>query len=191
MADEDDKSSMARLHDGDDLALNELMTRWKEPVITFCLRYTGNLTDAKEIAQETFVKVYQARYRYRPQEGVAFSTWLFRIATNLCRMRHRWKMRHPELLDVVREESAVGSTSKSNRNEDPGHTLDLKILAEDLDAAIRTLPPDLRTAFILQELHGESQANIASIQCCSAKAVEHRLARARKQLREILRDRWR
>lgn len=76
------------LQHGDELALNDLMARWKEPLVTYCLRYTGNITDAKEIAQESFVKVYQSRHRYEPRAS-AFSTWLFQIATNLCRMRNR------------------------------------------------------------------------------------------------------
>ncbi len=190
MADEEDKRNMSRLREGDDLALNELMARWKEPVVTFCFRYTGNLTDAKEIAQESFVKVYQARHHYRPQEGVAFSTWLFRIATNLCRMRHRWKKRHPEVLAADREDSDRPESSVHKQSETPVETLDRKNLAADLDAAIQRLAPDQRAAFILQELQGRSQADIATIQNCSAKAVERRLARAREHLRESLRHKW-
>lgn len=190
MADEDDKGSMMRLREGDDLALNDLMARWKEPVVSFCLRYTGNLTDAKEIAQETFVKVYQARHRYRPAESVAFSTWLFRIATNLCRMRHRWKKRHPEVLATDRENGQATEDADGSNPETPGDALDRKSLAADLDAAIQSLPPDLRAAFILQELQGNSQSDIAVIQNCSVKAVERRLARAREQLRDLLRPKW-
>lgn len=189
MADEEDKRNMSRLREGDDLALNELMARWKEPVVTFSLRYTGNLTDAKEIAQETFVKVYQARHRYRPQEGVVFSTWLFSIATNLCRMRHRWKKRHPEVLTTDR--NGDGSENPGDHDsETPGDTLDRKTLAADLDAAIQSLLPDQRTAFILQELQGRSQADIAAIENCTIKAIERRLARAREHLREMLSGRW-
>lgn len=191
MADEDDKELMSRLREGDDLALNDLMRRWKEPVVTFSLRYTGNLTDATEIAQETFVRVYQARHRYRPQHEVAFSSWLFRIATNLCRMRHRWKKRHPEVLDTDRD----GSTQRQDPDGDdlgsPEKMLDRRTLAADLDAAIQRLAPDLKAAFILQELQGRSQAEIGAIQNCSVKSVERRLARAREQLRESLRGKWR
>ncbi|MGB0154548.1 MAG: RNA polymerase sigma factor [Verrucomicrobiales bacterium] len=190
MADEDDKELMSRLREGDDLALNDLMRRWKEPVVTFSLRYTGNLTDATEIAQETFVRVYQARHRYRPEDEAAFSSWLFRIATNLCRMRHRWKKRHPEVLAADRD----GSTQRQDPDGDdlgsPEKMLDRRTLAADLDAAIQRLAPDLKAAFILQELQGKSQTEIAAIQNCSPKAVERRLARARERLREILHVDW-
>lgn len=189
MADEDDKRCMKRLREGDDLALNDLMRRWKEPVVSFCLSSTGNLTDAKEIAQETFVKVYKARNRYHATD-TAFSTWLFSISNNLCRMRHRWKRRHPEVLDVDREDSDRPESSVHKQSETPVETLDRKNLAADLDAAIQRLAPDQRAAFILQELQGRSQADIATIQNCSAKAVERRLARAREHLRESLRHKW-
>lgn len=181
---------MSRLREGDDLALNDLMRRWKEPVVTFSLRFTGNLTDATEIAQETFVRVYQARHRYRPKDEVAFSSWLFRIATNLCRMRHRWKKRHPEVLDSDREASAPAQDADGNDFGSPEKMLDRRTLAADLDAAIQRLAPDLKAAFILQELQGKSHTEIAAIQNCSPKAVERRLARARERLREILHLDW-
>lgn len=190
MSDEDDKHTMQRLQDGDDLALNEIMSRWKEPLAAFCYRYTGNLTDAREIAQETFVKVYTSRHRYRPVAGVKFSTWLFRIAANLCRMRHRWKKRHPEVFETDQETSLEQHNSHAPSGEDPRHLLDLRSLSADLDTAIRSLPADLRTAFILQELQGTSQADIAAIQNCTVKAVERRLARARAILRDLLQDKW-
>ena len=191
MADEEDKCTMERLQDGDDLALNDIMARWKEPLITFCYRYTGNPTDAREIAQETFVKVYQSRHRYKPVKGVKFSTWLFRIAANLCRMRHRWKSRHPEVFEADREKLLETQRSQAESSDDPRHSLDLKTLSADLDAAIRMLPSDLRTAFILQEVQGTSQADIAAIQNCTVKSVERRLARARATLRNLLQEKWR
>ena len=190
MSDEDDKHTMQRLQDGDDLALNEIMARWKEPLATFCYRYTGNLTDAREIAQETFVKVYTSRHRYHPVAGVKFSTWLFRIAANLCRMRHRWKKRHPEVFETDQESPLELQESHVPPSDDPRHLLDLKTLSADLDTAIRSLPSDLRTAFILQELQGISQVDIAAIQNCTVKAVERRLARARETLRDLLREKW-
>ena len=190
MADEDDKHCMARLREGDELALNDLMARWQEPLITFCLRYTGNLTDARELAQETFVKVYQSRDRFHPKEGAAFSTWIFRIATNLCRMRHRWKERHPEVLNVNRDSLCATEDLIEATEGNPRDDLERKTLAADLDAAIRELPPDQRTAFILQEMQGKTQSEIAAIQNCSVKAVERRLSRARTFLRDLLQKRW-
>ncbi len=133
---------------GDELTLNDLMARWKEPLVTYCLRYTGNITDAKEIAQESFVKVYQSRHRYEPR-ATAFSTWLFQIATNLCRMRNRWKNRHPELLEADAFSSAPQDSNRLSESGIPSDEADRRSLATDLDAAIRLLQHDLRTTFIL------------------------------------------
>lgn len=190
MADDDDKRTMDRLRHGDDLALNDLMARWKEPLVTYCLRYTGNLTDAKEIAQETFVKVYKARLRYRPTEA-AFSTWLFQIATNLCRMRHRWKKRHPEVLEADDPTQTTRNADQASTIDDPADTTDRRLLADDLDRAIRSLTHDLRVTFLLSQIEGKSHREIASIQNCSAKAVERRLSRAKEKLRSILESKWR
>ncbi|MCB1065384.1 MAG: RNA polymerase sigma factor [Verrucomicrobiae bacterium] len=176
---------MERLREGDDLALNDLMRRWKEPLVSFCLRSTGNLTDAHEIAQETFVKVYGARKRYRPT--ATFSTWLFTIANNLCRMRGRWRKRHPEVLDSDRESTTGNEASTVT---DPASNSDNADLTRDLDRAIQHLPPDLRAAFVLYELYGKPCREIATIQHCTEKAVERRLARAREQLRSLLESKW-
>ncbi len=63
---DDDRADMLRLKDGDDLALNELMTRWQKPLAAFIQRYTGNAEDALDLAQETFVRVDGSRHRYQP-----------------------------------------------------------------------------------------------------------------------------
>ncbi|MEC5129455.1 RNA polymerase sigma factor [Verrucomicrobiales bacterium BCK34] len=182
---DEDTRCMERLREGDDLALNDLMRRWKKPLVSFCMRSTGNLTDAHEIAQETFVKVYSARKRYR--QTAKFSTWLFTIANNLCRMRGRWRKRHPEILDSDQEMPSAEETAK---NSDPASQSDQADLSRDLDRAIQHLPQDLHSAFVLYELHGKSCREIATIQHCTAKAVERRLARAREKLRSLLENKW-
>src|SRR5258705_9351460 len=84
---------MLQLKGGDDLALNELMTRWQVPLVAFIHRYLGSEADALDLAQKTFVRVYQSRKSYKP--SAKFSTWLFTIASNLCRNTIRCKHRHP------------------------------------------------------------------------------------------------
>ena len=179
---------MQRLREGDDLALNELMTRWKEPLATFALRYTGNVTDAREIAQETFIKVYGARHSYRPT--AAFSTWLFGIAVNLCKMRARWRSRHPEVLASDRDDSAAAAIAGAESGADPAGETDRRALADDIDRAIRILPHQLRVAFVLFEVQGQSYRQVAQVLNCSEKAVERRLAKARERLKSQLEFKW-
>jgi len=176
---------MERLRGGDDLALNELMVRWKEPLVSFSLRYTGNLADARDIAQETFVKVYASRERYRPT--AAFSTWLFTIAMNLCRMRARWRSRHPEVLDADSDQDSDDRAAST----DPSQEVDKRALGLDLQHAISNLPHELRVAFVLYEINGMSYREIGKVVKGSEKAVERRLARAREHLRSALESKWR
>lgn len=88
-----DAELMARLANNDDLALNSLMDRWASRVTGYLFKMTGQREAAIDLAQETFIHLYQARGRYRPSGN--FSTYLFSIATNLARNHARWKSRHP------------------------------------------------------------------------------------------------
>src|SRR5882757_8340994 len=102
---EADVLAMERLQAGDDLALNEIMGRWKQPLAGYLLRQLGGHEDALDLTMETFVRVYESRHRYAP--SARFARWLFTIATNLARNHARWKERHPE----VALESKEGETS--------------------------------------------------------------------------------
>jgi len=90
-----DRSDMERLCKGGDSALNSLMDRHAEKLFHYLLRQLGNEQDAEDVAQESFVRVYQNRARFDPARK--FSTWLYTIATNLSRDRLRYRARHPNL----------------------------------------------------------------------------------------------
>lgn len=177
--------AMRRLRDGEDRALNEIMDRWQRRVTSYLLRSVGNETVAIDLAQETFVRVYQNRERYRPKGE--FSTWLFAIATNLLRQHFRWLKRHPTV-SMDAGEAGRDDPPLSERlpveNDDP---VEKDERAEIVRRAVLALPPDLREAVILFEYEDMSHEQIAGIAGCSKKAVETRLYRARSLLREKLR----
>ena len=176
---------MLRLRDGEDLALNEIIDRWQRRLTSYLLRLTGSEAVALDLAQETFVRVYQNRARYRPTG--AFSTWLFAIASNLARHHIRWRMRHPSI-SIDAEQPAIAEALSAS-DPDPSARLENNERANAVREAISRLPPDLREAVILFEYEDMSYDQIAKIQGCSVKAVETRLYRARGTLREKL-DRW-
>jgi RNA polymerase sigma-70 factor (ECF subfamily) len=182
---------MGRLAAGEDAALNELMRRWQQPLTSFLLRYTGNEADALDLAQETFVRVYQSRHRYRA--GAKFSTWLFTIASNLSRNLARWHQRHPT---VCMHSSGVndGASSLERTLASPEDTPADNAERDDLAGAVREhiqrLPHQLRTAVLLSEYQDLSHEEVARVLHCTPKAVETRLYRARQTLRESL-ARWR
>src|SRR5215510_8609199 len=102
--DEQDAQDMARLIAGHEAALNDLMARHAEKLFYYLIRSLQDEEDAEDLAQETFVKLYQSRARFNPRQK--FSTWLYAIASNLVRDRFRWRARHPHIaLDAQNEET--------------------------------------------------------------------------------------
>ncbi len=173
---------MLQLKAGDDLALNALMRLWQKPVISFALRYTGNLEDARDLAQETFVRLYENRLRYEP--AARFSPWLFAIASNLCRNHTRWRSRHPTVRGELLENEAPVSEERS-----PADNAACNDLASAVREHVQALPHDLKSAVLLFDYEELSQEEIAHVLGCTVKAVEMRLYRARHLLKERL-SRW-
>jgi len=181
--DEYDIELMRCLAEGDDLALNRLMEAWSQPLIAYLVRLTGNETTAQDLAQETYVRVYRHRLEFRPSQK--FSTWLFSIATNLARNHARWRGRHPETLlehESLRELPIAVKTASPDEQ-----TITNEHIAA-VQKAISELPQGMREVLILSTWHGMSHAEIARVQDTNEKAVELRLYRARKLLRDLLSD---
>ena len=159
-------------------AFDELMRRYKRPVLNFVYRMLGNAADAEDVAQEVFVRVFQNLRTNKP--GAKFSTWLFTLANHAAIDRLRWRKRHPtESLDSVTETST--STPATALNEVHAHEI-----GDHIAAAVAQLPADQRAALILSEYHGQSYAEIAAVMRCSEKSVEARLYRAKQTLRRQL-----
>jgi RNA polymerase sigma-70 factor (ECF subfamily) len=179
---ESDEELMARLQGGDDGALNALMERWQAPVRGYLYRYSQSEATAHDLAQDTFVRIYQHKHRYKP--GARFKTWLFTIATNLCRNHARWRRRHPtESLDEFDwDESAIIEED----NDSPADALRHREKVAAVRGAIDSLPHDLRVVTLLFEYENLSYLEIATVLECSPKAVETRLYRARQRLRQAL-----
>ena len=186
--DDADLLAMSRLREGDDIALNDIMDRWQSRLTGYLIRLTGSEATAVDLAQETFVRVYGNRFRYRP--NAAFSTWLFAIASNLARHHLRWQLRHPTIsMDAPAGSSGSLLESVQAADPDPRAHLEGAERAAAVREAIAELAPDLREALILFTYEEMSYEQIATIQRCSIKAVETRLYRARAWLRKKL-ARW-
>jgi RNA polymerase sigma-70 factor, ECF subfamily len=184
-----DNELMEELQAGQDGALSALIERWQQPLAAFVYRYMQNATDTSEITQETFVRVYQSRLRYRP--GSRFSTWLFTIAANLCRNRARWRKRHPTVpLDFGGggQDQALAplEMTPDERAQAPNEPIEERERAEAVREAIGDLPHDLKTALILFQYEHLSHQEIGAVVGCSSKAVETRIYRARQLLKKKL-----
>ncbi len=186
VTDDQDQQDMAGLAAGRDSALNALMARHAEPLLRYLIRLLQNETEAEDLAEETFVRVYQNLDRFRL--GARFTTWLYAIATNLARDRRRWHARHPQV-PLEAESGADGASLRDTlpgAERTPAEVLEAGERAEAVRRAVAALPEELRIPLVLAEYEEQSHAEIAAILKCSPKAVEMRVYRARQQLRQCL-----
>src|SRR5580704_12827554 len=149
--DQQDALDMTRLAAGQDVALNDLMARHGDKIFHYLIRQLQNETEAEELAQETFVRVYQNRARY--DNKARFTTWLYTIATNLVRDRFRWRRRHPQV-SLEAEDEHTGTTLGEKLPEPkpgPGENLLAEERANTVRRAVAKLPEDLRTVLLLVE----------------------------------------
>ncbi len=183
--DEQDAADMARLAAGHDDALNALMERHGQRLFHFLIRSLGNEEDAADLAQETFVRVFQNRKKFDPRQK--FSTWLYTIAANLVRDRFRWRARHPQVsLDAETETQSRPGEMLPAPDPSPARMLENAEQADAVRKAVSQLPDELRQPLVLAVYNDMPQAEIAQVLKCSAKAVEMRIYRARQQLRQAL-----
>ena len=184
--DTQDRSDMQRLANGHDAALNDLMERHGEPIFRFLFRMLGNEDDANDLAQETFVRVFQHRAKFDP--SARFSIWLYTIAGNLARNHHRWRSRHPNLsLEApAPDEGPALREALPDKTAAPDEKASQTECARAVRRAVETLPNDMREAVVLCEWEELSVNDAAAVLSTTPKAVESRLYRARKLLRDAL-----
>lgn len=182
---EEDAELMRRVQAGDEAAFGALMERWELAVKSVIARIVLNASEAEELAQETFVRVWQQRGKFRA--GAAVRPWVFSIAINLARNRLRWWRRRP----TVELHEWGGTAGQGSREQGAGaERLEAQERAVAVREAIAALPVELREAIVLFEYEQMSHAEIAAAVGATPKAVETRIYRARERLRAAL-ARWR
>lgn len=179
-----DESLILGVQAGDDAKLAELMHRWERPIKAFLFRLTGNTDAAEELAQETFVKVYQNSGKFSADKR--FAPWVFTIAANLAKNRLRWWKRRPTLSLSAWLEQGMEPADPEDIQQGLLQRERERLRAGLVQKAVAALPLDQRTALVLFEYEGRSMQEIAQVQSCSEKAVENRLYRARCRLRKEL-----
>ena len=158
---------------GDRGAFECLLGRHLDSVYAYIYRLTGSAPDAQDLVQETFLRVWQKAHSYRARQG-AFSTWLFRLARNLCIDRSRRRRPQPD-------SQAVESAADPAPNAEASLLRARQLAA--LQAALDELPEAQRSALLLCQVQGFSNREAASILGVSVRALESLLARARRRLR--------
>jgi RNA polymerase sigma-70 factor (ECF subfamily) len=187
MGSDPDAELMLGFQAGDQGAFRRLFDRHKGRVIHFCYRFCGQPALAEELAQETFLRVYQAADRYRPR--ARFQTWLFKIATNVClnEMRRSHYQRRFETLEEAHESeigrSETGGTPIADR---PDERLEQKEWQTMVRRAIAQLPAEQRAALLLRVEQDFSYRQIGSQLGRSENHVKTLIHRGRQKLKQAL-----
>lgn len=182
-----DHELVAAARDGDELAFQEVVRRYRTPITNFVYRMLNDYDMAVDLAQETFVRVYTSIGRY--EANYNFSTYIYRIASNLAiselRRRKRRKMVSFFTVFSGDGEEPVEMDPPDDRPlpEDSLLTSERK---RAVSRAIASLPEKYRSAVVLRDIEGHSYEEIAAILELSEGTVKSRINRARGLLREKL-----
>jgi len=181
-----DVELVARAQGGDTQAFDQLVTRHEAKVYGLCLRMLGSPEDAEDVLQEVFIKAYQSLPSFRGDS--AFSTWVYRIATNACLMRIRKKKLETVPLDMPAGPEEDITREIPDWTRDPASRVMNDELRSVLAKHVNDLDPDNRIVFVLRDVHGLTTDDTASVLGLSVPAVKSRLHRARLHLRRRLTD---
>lgn len=172
----DERDLINRSRAGEIEAFDLLVLLHQDRIYNLAYRITGNREDASDAAQDAFVRAYQALRRYR--EDAAFSTWLYRIATNAA-------------LDLVRRRPAVPPVELPVNHPAPGgpeHEAHRREIGRRVQAALGIMPVEFRAAVVLRDLQGLPYGDVARILQVPVGTVRSRISRGREALRAQLAD---
>jgi RNA polymerase sigma-70 factor (ECF subfamily) len=164
-------------------AFEELFRRYGTKIYNLFLRYERNVETARDLLQECFLRVIEAKERYTPTK--AFSSWLYTIAMNLLRDRQRQKRRR-KVQHFSEVDEAILPASEADAKSDPDHVLEKLSIKESVENALHTLPHDQKETILLSKYHGLSFMEIGQILNISAEAAKQKAYRGMQKLREQL-----
>lgn len=178
----DELGIIRRFKNGDTSAFEDLVLLYQDRIYNLCRHMLGNVHDAEDAAQDTFIKAYQNLSNFRPE--ASFYTWLYRIAVNTC-------------LDYKRRPFFESLFKKTDKGEEfveepssdwpsPERLYESTQISLTLHNSIRKLPPKLRTAIILKEVEDLSYEEIADLLEVSIGTVKSRISRAREELKGLM-----
>ena len=179
---------MLEFQAGREDAFRQIVQRNQEKVYSVVFRIIGNHAQAEDLTQEVFLRVFRTADRYKPM--AKFTTWLYRVSTNVAlnAIRARKKIR---MLSLEVPDSEDGTTRRRDildtHASAPSASLDIKELKAKITKAIAALPENQRASFVLNKYEHLNYQEIAEILECSTMAVKSLLSRARCNLRDALR----
>lgn len=177
-----DAALVARVQRGDKRAFDLLVLKYQRKIMRLLSRMIREPSEIEDVAQEAFIKAYRALPQFRGES--AFYTWLYRIAINTARNWQASNSRRPQASSVVETEDGETFNEIDNLTDisTPESVLASRQIAETVNAAMQSLPEDLRTAILLREIEGMSYEDIAQSMGCPIGTVRSRIFRAREAI---------
>ena len=189
-----DDELIERYRAGDEDAFTLLVRRHQQPLVNFIARYINDRDGAEDLAQETFIRIFKASRRYKPGQA-HFKTWMYHIASNLCKneLRNRGRRNRYRVDSVVESD---GDSKQIDLIEDapadaasqPEVALERKELQEVIQAAIADLPEQYRVPLVLRDLQGLSYDEISETLELRSGTTKSRINRARLMLKDKLKS---
>jgi RNA polymerase sigma-70 factor (ECF subfamily) len=171
----------------DEVACAELVGEHQRMVVQLAVNLLNDRDEALDVSQEVFLRVFRTIHRFRGQSSLR--TWIYRIAVNQARNRHRfWRRRRRADQVSLEDHVSLHGELVSTRQATPERELAQKELGDRLQRALNNLPFDQRTAIVLREVDGLSYDEIAFSLGVAIGTVKSRLTRARQALRLDLRE---
>jgi RNA polymerase sigma-70 factor (ECF subfamily) len=172
---------------GDEAAFNEIMNRYRNPLTNYLYRFLNDYEEAVDLAQETFVRVYLALDRYHTE--YAFSTYIYRIATNLAISEIRRRKRR-KLLSLTGLFQSEDESSTEFQPADERILPDAELIGDErsevIGRAIAALPEKYRIPVILRDVEGKTYEEVAEIMELGLGTTKSRISRGRALLKEKL-----
>jgi len=178
-----------RALDKDLAAFEKLVTRYQGKIISYAARMLSDQDEAEDVAQEVFVKAYRSLESFRGASS--FSTWLYRIATNLCIDRVRKRKRSPQqaysLDEPLDKEDDAGGRDLPDLSMEPTKNVEREELRKQVRSTVAEMPDKLRSVLVMCDIQGMAYEDIAKVLDCPIGTVKSRLFHARADLARRLR----
>ena len=180
-----DQSLVSRCLDGNQAAWEELVRIHTRQVYGMCYRFTGSGSEAQDLTQEVFLRVFKTIKTFHSVEG-SFVTWLARVTRNLL-IDHYRRTRQERVTDSIEEQLPRMEEAGAAASARPDHALAGREASEILQATLQKLSPDLREAVILRDLQEMEYREIAGVLAVPEGTVKSRINRGRAELARLLR----
>ena len=181
-----DEALMLQLQAGDLRSFDTLVKRWEKPLLNYCYRMVNDIALAEDLRQEVFLRIYRSAKKYRAT--AQFSTWMYRIATNLCLdtlVKQKYRKEIPMTSYLESESEGL-----DERLIDPSDAPDAAVVKKETERHVRSalvrLPEDQRVVVIMRHYNGMKFREIAEILECPISTVKSRMAAGMTRLSQML-----